>query len=161
MTASGRWGREAPQNSNLSRNLHHAPMAIPPSTVKLWPVMYAALSSVAMNLSQRRRKQRANTHTHTHTHTHTKSEPHAIRSDEAGKEVGKGIDQIRMLHTTPHKSNTGEMYLRKRSDKIQVYTAEAHHTIRPPSLVFTYLLLPEHAHINLRVNANRSPRFKF
>ncbi len=25
-------------------------MAIPPSTVKVWPVIYAALSSVAMNL---------------------------------------------------------------------------------------------------------------
>lgn len=31
----------------------HAPMAMPPSTVKVWPVIYAALSSVAMNLSSR------------------------------------------------------------------------------------------------------------
>lgn len=31
-------------------------MAIPPSTVKVWPVIYAALSSVAMNLSSRDRR---------------------------------------------------------------------------------------------------------
>lgn len=70
-------------------SLHHAPMAIPPSTVKLWPVMYAALSSVAMNLLQRRRKQGA--HTQTHTHESKLTTNRSGRTDEAEKEVGKEL----------------------------------------------------------------------
>ena len=52
-------GERAVVSSHLTRLpirlrfARYAPMAIPPSTVKVWPVMYNAVSSVAMYLHSR------------------------------------------------------------------------------------------------------------